>query len=369
MARIALMLPRFSRYGGVEGFGVRMAEALVRAGHEPTFICSRQETEAPKGVRVLTTGRYGLLRSGKMLWFAWAAERAMKMGAFDLSIGLGKTPRQDLLRIGGGALRAFWRLSSRSYRENGPRQWKMLRRHLSPANRLTLAMERAQLRNARIVVMVSQAVADWTTEFHPWLDAKKVRVIYNEPDVSRFHSLPLARALPLRQHLGLASGDLVLGTAGSNFRLKGLEPLMGALGHLPGRMHLVVAGGRRSETWERLAGNLGVGARVHFLGKVDDMTGFYNACDVFALPSFYDACANAVLEALCCGVPTVSSACNGSSVALADEFVVTDPSDSRALARAIHLALDSPRPRGLVWPRGSLHGMPPYLELVESMLR
>lgn len=368
MARIALFLPRFSRYGGVEGFGCNLAAALAQAGHAVTFICARQETEAPPGVHVVTVGRFGLLRSGKMLWFAWAAERLRRRGAHDICIGLGKTLRQDLLRIGGGPLRTFWQLSSQAYADNGPRKLKSLRRRLSPANRLTLALEPVQLRNAATVVMVSHTVARWTLERYPWLDPAKVHVIYNEPDSTRFHPQPRDKALPLRRHLGLKGGDPLLGIAGSNFRLKGLVPLMESLRHLPEHMHLVVAGGRRPEAWQRLAGAFGVGRRVHFLGKVDDMPGFYAACDVFALPSFYDACANAVLEAVSCGVPTVSSAHNGSSVVLPPELVLQDPTNSRALAAAVLQALEGPRPEGLAWPEGALRGMPPYLELIHSML-
>ncbi len=368
MARIALFLPRFSRYGGVEGFGRNLASALAQAGHEVTFVCARQETEAPPGVRIVTVGRFGLLRSGKMLWFAWAAERLRRHGAFDCCVGLGKTLRQDLLRIGGGPLRTFWQLSSQAYANDGPRQWKNLRRRLSPANRLTLALEPVQLRNAALVVMVSNTVASWTLERYPWLDPAKIRVIYNEPDSERFHPMSRDKALPLRQHLGLKGGAPLLGIAGSNFRLKGLVPLLESLQHLPERMHLMVAGGRRAQAWQRLAGRLGVAHRVHFLGKVDDMPGFYTACDVFALPSFYDACANAVLEAVSCGVPTVSSAHNGSSVVLPPELVLEDPADSRALAKAVLLAMEGPRPEGLNWPQGTLRGMPPYLELIQSML-
>lgn len=46
MARIALILPRLSRYGGVEQFAFRLAEALAEtrnSEHEVEFICARSE--------------------------------------------------------------------------------------------------------------------------------------------------------------------------------------------------------------------------------------------------------------------------------------------------------------------------------------
>ena len=74
-ARIAIMLPRFSRYGGVEQFGCRLAEALAARGHTVDFICARQEAEAPAGVNVIAVGRPPGLKVVKMLWFLIRAER------------------------------------------------------------------------------------------------------------------------------------------------------------------------------------------------------------------------------------------------------------------------------------------------------
>ena len=54
--KIAIMLPKLSLYGGVEGFAWRLAEALAR-GHDIHFICARQETDSPAGVRVIRVGR------------------------------------------------------------------------------------------------------------------------------------------------------------------------------------------------------------------------------------------------------------------------------------------------------------------------
>ncbi|MBS6653380.1 MAG: glycosyltransferase family 4 protein, partial [Collinsella sp.] len=61
--------------------------------------------------------------------------------------------------------------------------------------------------------------------------------------------------------------------------------------------------------------------RIHFLGKVEDMPALYRAMDLFVLPSFYDACSNAVLEALACGLKVLSTTANGSSVFLPQEHV------------------------------------------------
>lgn len=370
MAYIALFLPRFSKYGGVEGFGFRLASALASQGHRVEFVCSRQETPPPGNVTVRVVGRPPGSRALKMLWFAWRVERLRPQ--YDLTIGLGKTLHQDILRIGGGPLRSFWRLSGRAWPNGLPRTWKTLRRHAAPANLLTLAMEQRQLLSARRIVAVSHAVKQWILDSHPVVSPDKIDVIYNEPDLSRFSPKRKdaeedAAAPPLRQILGCGQAILI-GTAGTNFRLKGVEPLVRSLALLPERFHLAVAGGRRVYRYHSLAQRLGVAGRVHFLGKVHDMPNFYRALDVFALPSFYDACANAVLEAVACGVPVVSSAANGSSVVLPARHVLQDPCDIPALAQAISDAASTPAPQNTGWPGGTKRGLTPYLEMVEELL-
>ena len=98
MARIALILPRLSRYGGVEQFAFRLAEALAEtrnSEHEVEFICARSECLPPVGVRTHIVGRPGGLKFIKMLWFLIRAEQVRKRGNYDLVISLGKTWNQE----------------------------------------------------------------------------------------------------------------------------------------------------------------------------------------------------------------------------------------------------------------------------------
>ena len=369
--RIALVLPRLSRYGGVEDFSWRLAAALAEADYSVDFICARQETAAPPQVRPLALGRWGLARSLKTLCFSLAAERVQRINRYDCTIGLGTTRGQDILRVGGGPTEIFWRLSARAWPAGLPRAWKTLRRRLSAAGLVSRWVERAGLRQAKIVVCVSHKVANWVAEAHPWLDAQKLRVVYNRPDLARFRPpLPAARTAA-RTALGVAAEQVLVSTAGTNFALKGVGTLIEALALLPGHFRLAVAGGRGAGRYERRAASLGLAGRVAFLGRVESMEQVYAASDVFALPSFYDACSNAVLEALACGLQVVSSADNGSSYFLAPERVLADAADAPGLARRLVAAADAtnggPGP-AFAWPLDLASGIEPYLELVAAFL-
>ena len=379
--RIAVMLPRFSLYGGVEQFGFRLAEALARRGHSVDFLCARKEAEAPPGVTVKAVGRPRGFKTMKMLWFLVGAERLRRAGNYDLSISLGKTWRQDISRMGGGPLRVFWEKSELALPEGLPRRAKRILRRLLPANWLTLFLEHRQFNRHSEVIAVSHLVRDWLLSAHPALDPDHVSVVYNRPDISRFFPPgPEERQAARRALAGSAGLDpaaasgssgaepVFIGTASTNFQLKGLGPLIRAMALLPERTALFVAGGRGETAYRDLARSLGLENRVFFLGRVDAMPEFYRALDIFILPTFYDACSNAVLEALASGCRALTSRSNGAAFFLDDEAVLPDPGDVQDMARRLRAFMDKPAPGPFVWPETAPGGLEAFVERVEGYL-
>ena len=128
---------------------------------------------------------------------------------------------------------------------------------------------------------------------------------------------------------------------------KGLDFLLRALCELP-KAHLTVIGtGMMERAWRALAGNLGVDARVHFLGDVQDaqLPAHYAACDIFVLPSSArsEAFGMVQLEAMAAGKPVVCTELGtGTSFVNVDGetgFVVP-ACDAHALAAAIARLMD-----------------------------
>jgi UDP-glucose:(heptosyl)LPS alpha-1,3-glucosyltransferase len=370
--QIALTMPRLGLYGGAEGFGWRLAEALAAQGHGVDFLCGRAEGQPPAGVRPVLLGRPPFSRALKNLWFAQAVQKRLARTRYDVVLGLGRTWTQDILRVGGGPQTVFNRLTEEAYGTGPARLWKRLRRTLSPSSAVIAWLEARQFdapeSRSQHIVCVSDLVRDWLLTAHPALDPARVSVVYNRPDLDRFAPLPPGRRAELRAGLGLADSDVVVCTAGTNFALKGVGTLIRALPLLPPNFRLAVAGGRGPERWLALARSLGVAGRVRFAGKVDDMPDFYGAADVFALPSYYDACSNAVLEALACGLPSISSSRNGSAVFVPSRHILADPADAEGLARLIaNAAAEENRPT-FSWPDDRPCGLEPYLHMVRDLL-
>ena len=121
--------------------------------------------------------------------------------------------------------------------------------------------------------------------------------------------------------------------------IQAFEELLQSHPQLP--HHLVLAG---QDTW--FAGKVRAAAarspfadRIHLLGWVGDeeLLHLYNACDVFAFPSFYEGFGLPVLEAMACGTPV---ACSNQTATyeVADSCALTfDPS---SVAEMVHCLRD-----------------------------
>jgi UDP-glucose:(heptosyl)LPS alpha-1,3-glucosyltransferase len=94
------------------------------------------------------------------------------------------------------------------------------------------------------------------------------------------------------------------------------------------------------------ARELGVAAKVFFPGPQRDVAAWYAAADCFVLPTLYDPFPNAVLEAMACGLPVITSTQCGAAELLEPGRTgwACDALDSTSLA--CHLSTLAPAQAG-----------------------
>ena len=125
---------------------------------------------------------------------------------------------------------------------------------------------------------------------------------------------------------------------------KGFQYLIRAMREVEGHL-LIVGNGPLLEELEREARAAGVRNRVTFLTDTQDVRPFYQAADVFALPSIARSEAFGIvqLEAMACGKPVVNTKLD-SGVPFVSPHGITgltvSPADAGALAGAINTLLD-----------------------------
>ena len=122
-----------------------------------------------------------------------------------------------------------------------------------------------------------------------------------------------------RECLGIKEKHIVL-YVGRIEPLKGVDILMKAFSLMGNNAdtRLVIVGGNVNQTSEisklkLLSKELSINDKVTFTGAVNhrELPLYYNATDVFALPSYYESFGLVALEAMACGKPVVASRVGG----------------------------------------------------------
>ncbi len=184
-----------------------------------------------------------------------------------------------------------------------------LRLAASPWHRYLVAAERAMYASQwlRAVVVGSAMVRDELVERYR-LPAARVHVIPRCVDSETFHPGVSGHRDEARARLGVPGDALLYLLAGSGFERLGVAAAIEALAELPSNAHLLVAGrDRRAARYHALAQQHGVAGRVTFVADDRDPRPLYGAADVFLLPTVYDPCPDAALEAMACGLPLITS--------------------------------------------------------------
>ena len=356
--RLGLIRLKYDQTGGAERTLEMLARGLLARGHEVWVITSSWQGEPPQGLRL---SQVPLGSGGREAW-AQAVRRAMEELKLDTCLSLERVPGAPVFRAGDGC-HAAW-LERRAPYEG---LLKRLSFGLNPKHRKLLALERATLSapQLRLVIAGSRMVAQELERLYQ-VPQDKIRVISNGVDRER---LAPARSLQTReqarQGLGLEPGRPALLFLGGGWERKGLAFALAALARVPEAV-LLVAGRDRPRPWLAQAKRLGVEPRVKLLGQRNDVPALLAAADALVLPTIYDPCSNACLEAIYAGLPVVTTSANGAAQFIepgVNGVVVEQPSDAPALASAMESALSLERGSG-----GGIAGMDEWLERIMGVL-
>ncbi|MEY2633265.1 MAG: UDP-glucose:(heptosyl)LPS alpha,3-glucosyltransferase [Pseudomonadota bacterium] len=349
MLKLAIIRQRYTPFGGAERFVERALAALDGQGTQATVICrdwQGSETAASHVLRCDPPYRRGLdRRTARDRSFAQGVQQLLRQQHFDIVQSHERIPGAMIYRAGDG-VHAAWLDHLRRARSPLGR----LGLALSPYHRYLLATERAMFAHPalRAVICNSRLVRDELRRYYAVPEDKLV-LIPNGIDLERFSP---AAVRPFRAEkraaLGLQDEDFAWVLVGNGFERKGVFRLLRALAMTGDpRQHLLVVGGdRQLRAAQQLAGRLGLAPRVHWLGEQQDVRPWLGAADAFALPTLYDPCPNAALEALASGLPVLTSTSCGAAEYLApgQNGEVCDALDLAGMAAAMRRMISAASP-------------------------
>jgi len=215
-----------------------------------------------------------------------------------------------------------------------------------PATQLFLGIERALARQTDRIITVSPRLRQAILAMGIG-QPEQVVVVPLGLELDRFLRTPPAPA-GLRPALHLTPGIPLLGIVGRLAPIKDHPALFRALTLLEAGSqapHLVVVGdGERREELGRLADELGLASRIHFLGWRSDLEAILAELDMVICSSRNEGTPVALIEAMAAGVPVVSTDVGGvGDLVVHDETGwLVPPGDPPALARAIQGLLADP---------------------------
>ena len=303
--------------------------------------------DVPDGVPVISFGKdIGDLYSRRQ-------RKAASLASKDALIELLKKRRPKIALSAGNH---FHVLASAAFRDAEPAlQTRLIGRVSSALPRfswITLPHSLRKRRRARTQLMAMDRLIAVSEEIRKgltgrlWIPDERITVIRNGIDTKRAEVLAKE---PLAHEWFADGGPPVLLGVGRVVPQKGFDVLLKAFSVARKKrpLRLVVLGTGPAEhlaSLEALAENLGVTEDVDFHGAVSNPFPYYKAANLFVLSSRWEGMSNALLEAMACGCPVVSTVTPGSSELLEyGRFGALVPADQpEVLAKAILARLDSP---------------------------
>lgn len=176
------------------------------------------------------------------------------------------------------------------------------------------------------------------------------RVIINAVDPRLFGMMPKEKA---RAELGLPASERIVLFSGIMTGRKGEKELIRAFSILKEEARLIMIGyGPKEQEARALISELGLLDRIALIGPAprDKMALYYNAADLFALPSHSEGFALSYMESMLCGTPFLADRNIPRELVGPDNCVLVDSRDPAAIARGITDALRRP------WDRKRIEG-------------
>lgn len=282
--RLMLCIDHFGMMGsGAENYAATLFRALAERGYTIQVVA-----EDGHGAPPLLDVVHGLKTLAKL----------KDIFQPDLTIDWGLHERCDLHRLGGGVHAAYLDFSLEAY--HGMARWFRRLARFFPKHQRIMRGEHTILNSPRTHFLAnSDFVREQACRYGA--AAESVTVLYNGVDTRRFRPASATRRNEVRDQWGVAAEDVVFLFVAHNLKLKNLQLLRTVLSSATARMpqlKLVVAGKRAPRfqaPWFIYHGPESCPERL------------YAGADVLVHPTYFDACANVVLEAMSSGLPVVVS--------------------------------------------------------------
>jgi UDP-glucose:(heptosyl)LPS alpha-1,3-glucosyltransferase len=345
MIKIAIITERADiSLGGAERSVLELAEALTERHLDVHIIAAKGAGHQDVcKVHILCGDRPGKRASFSI--YEKALKRFLAENKFDILHSVLPFDFADIYQPRGGSFLEAIERNAASYDNKFLETLKKITAFTNLRRKIYLNAEKRLCNkpDGPIVAALSNYVAEQFVR-HYSLTKERIIVIPNGVKTDSKSDAAVIEALRLKlSSAGVKRTErsTLLVFAANNFRLKGLKMLIEAIGQAVNSgesVYLLVAGSGEKRKYERVAKKLGVGKRIIFLGKVDNIRDYIAASDVAALPTFYDPSSRFILEAIAESKPVITTLYNGAAELIKHGrhgIIIDKPDNMKALTGAI----------------------------------
>lgn len=188
------------------------------------------------------------------------------------------------------------------------------------------------------IVCVSQASADSLSKWIGNKD-KKIITIHNGIEIGTVDNIrPIERTM-----FGIPDNSILLCMTARFFDQKDQPTLIKAMQYLPSHVYLCLIGsGEAQDNCQILSKELGVDARVIFLGRRSDVPAIIQSADICVLSTHYEGLPVSILEYFAAGKPVVATDVDGVRELIGDISLLSYPENAEDLSRKILNLINDP---------------------------
>ncbi|QTA80188.1 Glycosyltransferase, family I [Desulfonema limicola] len=307
--KIAVICSNYSPYGGVEKLGLDIIKELLKQGIQVSLLTFPRQ-KWPLTHNKLQIIPLGISRGNRFLQaflFNRGVNKYLSEHSFDCIFSLDRVSVFTHLHAGGGTHKSFLDIKNK----NSSIMSRIFRK-TSFFHLYTLYIEKKGLTAnpmLKKIWCISNLVKQDICKDYP-VDKDKIQVIPGGMDWKKTGETfekrdETALKLCLKHNLSLEKNYLLF--LGSGFSRKGLDTALKGIAWLPDSYELIIVGKGSQQNYSKLASNLGISKKVHFLGPQENGWKYASLCKAFVLPSRYEPFGLAAAEAQAMGLPVLIS--------------------------------------------------------------
>jgi UDP-glucose:(heptosyl)LPS alpha-1,3-glucosyltransferase len=324
--KIALTLFKYFPFGGLQRDMSAIASELMERNHQVTILTTEWQGAPLTNVMLELLKNKGLSNHSRMTAYSAQIVGIRQQQRFDVIVGFNKCAGLD-----------FYYAADICWQNKLKGRWV---KKLLPRYRTYLGLEKQTFTNPSCTFLFISSKE--IKNYRHFYDFDENQAVLLPPGVDKKFIRP-QNAIQIRNNFrreyNLAEKDTAFLFVGSGFKTKGLDRAIHAFAAFAeDSKHFFIIGRDKTTSYQALARQLDVAAKIFFLGGREDVERFYLGCDVLLHPARFENTGTVLLEAALSGLYVITSAACGYAdhiKAMGCGEVIPEPFRQQVLNQAI----------------------------------